>query len=169
MSLKNIYDRTSHILERNLQINKESVTSLQALNLNGFKRWSRFMCMYYLHKQLKLANILFNIERTKLDVSSLSMNYSPTSLEEHLNYMIRELEESIKQLGELNKQHFEEVGSTSRVIEDVIYCMLDDLGNLQRYRAKFSETDWLDMYIFEVDDKIHERYKEKEKDGKYAH
>lgn len=167
MSLKSIYDRVNHILERNLQLNKESVISLQALNLNGFKRAHRWRVMYYIHKQLKLANILFNIERSKLDISPLTMNYSPNSLQEHLQYMINELEQSIEQLGMLNKQHFEEVGNTSKIIEDIIYRMLDDLGNLQRHKAKMEQTDWLEMFMFELDDKLHCKYKEKEKEKDY--
>ena len=164
MTLKSLYDKVSFILERNLQFNKESTIALQSLSLEGFKRWHRVNCKYYLCMQLKLANILYNIERQKLDVSSLSMNYSPLSLQDHLIRWKSELETSIKELGELNKSHFEEVGCSSEIIEEIIYCMLDDLGNVQRYYSRCSDTDWLAIYQFELDNYLHKKMKEKEKE-----
>lgn len=164
MTLKNIYDKVSHILEKNLQFNKESVIALQSLNLEGFKRWHRCNCKYYLCLQLKLANILYNIEREKLDVHSVDVEYSPISLQEHLVRWKSEIQESLAELKELNKKHFEEVGCTSKIIDELVCCLLDDLGDIQRYYARCSETDWLTIYEFDIDKHIHEKMKHKEKD-----
>lgn len=164
MSLKSIYDKVSHILEKHTQWHKEAMASLQALGYNGYKRWHRLRAKELQCYQMKLANILFNIEREKLDMQCMSLNYSPMSLREHLKQWISEIEYTLKELGTLNKMHFEEVGMTSCIIEDIVKMLLDDIGNIQRNYYQFEACDWLEMFTFIEDRRLHEKFKKKEED-----
>lgn len=163
-TLKSIYDRVSHILEKHAQLNKEASACLQSLGYNGFKRLHRYNCKKMQYWQMKLANILFNIKREKLDMQSMNINYSPMDLKEHLKKWLEEIEYALKELGELNKQHFETCGKTSEIIECVMCLMLDNLGDIQRWQYQGEATDWLEMFLFILDDKIHKKYKKKEEE-----
>ncbi|MBR5304934.1 MAG: hypothetical protein IKU37_08940 [Candidatus Gastranaerophilales bacterium] len=163
-TLKTIYDRVSHILEKHAQLNKEASACLQSLGYNGFKRLHRYNCKKFQYWQMKLANILFNIKREKLDMQAMNINYAPMDLKEHLRKWLEELEYALKELGELNKHHFETCGKTSDIIECAMCLMLDDLGNIQRWQHQGEATDWLEMFLFILDDKIHCKYKKKEEE-----
>lgn len=166
MELKEIYNKTSHILEQHIQFNKEAVTALQAMGFNGFKRMHRYNAQWYFCKQLKLANILFNMKREKLDLKPITMmtEYAPMSLKDHLAKWDAHIEDSLVELGDLNKAHLEKVGSTSPIIECIIYQMLDNHGNIQRWYYRGEAGDWLMHDLFTLDKYIHEKYKEKEKE-----
>lgn len=166
-NLKNIYDKVSHILEKHAQLNKEASAVLQSMGYNGFKRLHRYNLKAFQCWQMKLANILFNLKREKLDMQAMNLNYSPMSLKDHLQKWIEELEYALKELGELNKMHFETCGMTSCIIEEAMNLMLDNLGNAQRDYYQFENCDWLEMYTYVVDRRWHEKMKEKEKEHDY--
>ena len=164
MELKEIYNKVSQILEKHIQLNKEAMTALQFMGFNGFKRMHRYNAECFFHKQLKLANILFNMKREKLDFKPITMivEYSPMSIKDHLAKWDAEIEYALQELGELNKMHFEKLGCTSCIIEKIVCHMLDDHGNIQRWYHRGEGGDWLmhDMYM--LDKYIHDKYKEKE-------
>lgn len=166
MELKEIYNKVSHILEQHIQFNKESVTALQALGFDGFKRVHRYQAEWYFCKQLKLANILFNLKREKLDLKPITMitEYAPMSLKDHLAKWDAYLQDSITELGTLNKAHLETVGSTSSFIEGVIHYMLDNHSKVQRWYYRGEAGDWLMHDLFCLDEHLHKKYKEKEKE-----
>lgn len=168
MELKEIYNKVSHVVEKHIQLNKEAMACLQSMGFNGFKRMHRYNAEWLFCKQLKLANILFNMKREKLDLKPVSMvsDYMPMSIKDHLAKWDAEIEYSLKELGELNKAHFEKVGCTSCIIEKVICQMLDDHGNIQRWYYRGEDGDWLMHDMFMLDKYIHEKYKEKEKELK---
>lgn len=163
-NLKTIYDRVSYIFEKHSQLNKEASACLQSMGFNGFKRLHRYNCKKFQCWQMKLANILFNIKREKLDLQAMTINYNPTSLKEHLNKWLEEIQYSLKELGELNKKHFETCGKTSEIIECAMELMLDDLGNIQRHIYQGEACDWLELWGFLLDEKIHCKYKKKEEE-----
>lgn len=166
-NLKSIYDRVSYIFEKHAQLNKEASACLQSMGFNGFKRLHRCNCKKFQYWQMKLANILFNVKREKLDLQAMTINYNPKSLKEHLKAWLEELQYSLKELGELNKMHFESCGQTSKIIECAMDLMLDDLGNIQRYMYQGELSDWLELWGFLLDEKIHLKYKKKEEEHAY--
>lgn len=166
-NLKNIYDRVSHILEKHAQLNKEAMAILQALGYQGAKRQHRYNSKAFHYLQAKLANILANVERKKLDMQSMNLNYSPISLKEHLQKWIEELQYGLKALGELNKEHFQEMGMTSCIIEEAMCLMLDDLGNTQREYYEGEMTEWLEHHMLMIDKRKHKKFKHKEEEHKY--
>lgn len=164
-TLKAIYDNVSHIFEKHAELNKQASACLQSLGFNGFKRLHRYNCRKFQYWQMKLANILFNIKQLKLDMQPVSVTYAPEDLKTHLKKWYEELEYGLKELGELNKQHFELCGKTSEIIECAMCLMLDNLGDVQRWHYQGEATDWLEMYSFILDEKIHTKYKKKEEES----
>lgn len=166
-NLKNIYDKVSHILEKHAQLNKEASAILQSMGYNGFKRLHRYNLKAFQCWQMKLANILFNLKREKLDMQAMNLNYSPMSLKDHLQKWIEELEYALKELGELNKMHLETCGMTSCIIEEAMMLMLDNLGDAQRWYFRGQATEWLEHDLYSLDMYLHKKYKKKEDERKY--
>ena len=164
-TLKSIYDKASHIFEKHAELNKQASACMQSLGFNGFKRLHRYNCKKFQCWQMTLANILFNAKRVKLDMQPVKVSYSPENLKIHLMKWFEELEYGLKELGELNKLHFELCGKTSKIIECAMDLMLDNLGDVQRWHYQCETTDWIEMYSFILDEKIHTKYKKKEEEN----
>lgn len=162
MSLKNIYDKVSNILQKQIELNKQASCAMQFLGYNGFKRLHRCNSMCFYKLQMKLANHLFNLEQERLSLEPINLTYNPISLKDHLKKWIDEIDNSLKELGELNRQHFETFGICSDIIEETMCLLIHDLGKARRWYAQSNATDWLEMYSFILDEQIHKKYKKKE-------
>ena len=116
-----------------------------------------------------LSNELFDKFRIKSNFKEYELNYSPSSIEEHLKSWDKALLNAIQELGNLNKKYYEETGMNCEIIECSLRKMIKDYEKVGRYLKRFNESDWLTLDMHIVDDKIHEHYKCKEEKYGYKY
>ena len=160
MEVKQIYDKVSQILEKHILINKQATLIMQSLGYNGFKKMHYCLMKRFQKKQIKLAYKLFDIKGEKLDISQVALTYNVSSLKEHLKSWLEELKYSIKELGTLNKEYFETYGFMCKSIECIVDLMVDLLKYVHKWYNRGEATDWLEMDLFLLDDKIKKHYEE---------
>jgi hypothetical protein len=99
-----------------------------------------------------------------LESSSEIISYDPTSLKTHLSKWKEVLKEDIDSLGKLNYEYIQVVGISNGIIKCVLEVFLHDYEKACRWYKRFNESnfDITDMHI--VDDYIHKKYKEIEKE-----
>lgn len=157
--MNEIYSKAAIIMNEHMQLNKKAMISMQSIGYNGFKRLHRCNAKEFLCWEIALANSLFDKYREKLNYTPLVVDYAPITLKDHLASWDAKLEESIKQLGNLNKEHFEKSGKTSCTIEEALGCMLKNYEKTGRWYKRFAETDWLAHDQHVLDDALHAKYK----------
>ena len=104
-------------------------------------------------------NVVFRI---KGDFKSYDISYDPQSMEEHLKSWDSVLLDGIQELGTLHKRFFELTGMDSKIINCAMCKLTRDYEKVGRLLKRFNESDWLTLDMHIVDDKLHEKYKEKE-------
>ena len=160
MEIKQIFDKVSQILEKHILINKHATIIMQSLGYNGFKKMHFCLMKKFQKKQIKLAYKLFDIEGEKLDLSQVALTYNVSSLKEHLKSWLEELKYAVKELGSLNKDFFNTYGYSCEAIECIIEIMLKLLKYVHKWYNRGETTDWLEMDLFLLDDKIKKHYEE---------
>lgn len=160
--ITSLYESIGKVLSIHCKLNEISMVVCQSIGYNGFKRWHRYRSRQFHEWKLCLANELFDKFRIAYDFKHYEVNYSPKSLQEHLSTWQTSILDAIQELGTLNKEYFNETGSESKIICDVLCCLMKDYEKLGRYISRFNESDWLVIDMHYMDDKIHEKFKEKE-------
>ncbi|MEG1506720.1 MAG: hypothetical protein RR478_04395 [Bacilli bacterium] len=164
MDISTIYQEVDKIILKNLMINDDAMKICQSIGLNGFKRLHRCNIKNLLCKHLKLENNMYDKYRKVLETDILGSKYKIASIKEHLYTWKNSLSEDVKKLGELNKEHFNCVGVENCVIKETIEDMLHDYEKTCRWYCRFEETQWNLHDIHYLDDNLHQKYKELEKE-----
>jgi hypothetical protein len=165
MEIEQIYKNVDNIILTALMINDDAMKYTQSWGYNGFKRLHRCETKYLLCKHQELENSYFDKYRKMLNASVGNPNYNPISLKDHLEKWRDLLNRNIQELGELNQEHFDVIGITNCVIEDLIYCFMKKYEKVSRWIARFNESSWNSIEIHLLDDKLHEKMKKKEEEG----
>jgi len=162
--VKAMYDGICKVLTTHCKINKMAMRSLQAMGYNGFKRWHRYNSREFFELKLCLSNEIFDKFRIKGDFKSYDVSYDPKNMEEHLRSWDNVLLDGIQELGTLHKKYFELTGMESKIISRAMYLLTKDYEKVGRLIMRFTESDWLTLDMHIVDDSLHCKYKEKEKE-----
>lgn len=160
--IKSLYESVCKVLTTHCKINKLAMRSLQAMGYNGFKRWHRYRSRQFFEMKLCLSNEIYDKFRIKADFKSYEITYDSKNMEEHLKSWDSVLLEGIQELGILHKRFFELTGMDNGIINKAICKMTRDYEKVGRLIMRFTESDWLTLDMHIVDDKLHEKYKEKE-------
>ena len=76
--------------------------------------------------------------------------------------MGKALLDGIQELGTVQKEYCELSGMRSEVLDCSLSTLTHDYEKVGRYLKRFSESDWLALDMHIVDDRLHDKYKEKE-------
>ena len=167
--VKSIYENVCRILTTHCKINKLAMRSLQAMGYNGFKRWHRYRSRQFFEWKLCLANELFDKFRIIADFKDYEVNYSPTSIDEHLKSWEKVILESIQELGTINKDYFKLTGISCKLAECAMCELVKDYEKIGRLIKRFTESDWLTLDMHIVDDYLHAKYKAKEEENGFKY
>ena len=165
--VKSLYERAAKVLAVHCSVNKMAMGAMQSMGYNGFKRWHRYNSKCLFDCALKLANALFDKFRIKAEFKEYELNYSPASMEEHLKAWEKALLDGMQELGSVQKEYCEQTGMRSEVVDCAIGMIAHDHEKACRYLKRFTESDWLALDMHIVDDRLHDKYKQKE-DGNYG-
>lgn len=170
MELKEIYNKTYDLLEHHIQLNKEAMCSLQALGFNGFKKLHKCIAEHLFCDELKLISALYKVGKEKMNIKpkmGMYLEYSPLTLKEHLIKWSVEIENAIEELGQLNKEHFSQVGYSNKILEDLICDLLHYHNKIQCWYQRGENSDWLAHDLFVIDNDIHEYLHSEKKEKHY--
>lgn len=162
MEIEQIYKNVDNIILTHLMINDKAMKHCQSLGYNGFKRLHKYEAKYLLCLHQQLENCYFDKYQKILDINVDIPVYNPIDLKEHLEKWKILLNRSIQELGELNQEHFDIVGITNSIIEDLICCFMKKYEKVNRWINRFNESMWNSTEIHYVDDCLHKKMKEKE-------
>lgn len=161
-SVTTLYESICKILSVHCKLNKIAMSKMQIMGYNGFKRWHRYRSRQFFELKLCLANELYDKFRIAPNFKDYELTYSPSSVEEHLRSWDKALLDAIQELGTLNKEYYQLAGVNCCVIENAMHKIVRDYEKVGRLLKRFTESDWLTLDMHIVDDKLHEKYKEKE-------
>ena len=162
MEIEQIYKNVDNIILTHLMINDKAMKHCQSLGYNGFKRLHKYETKYLLCLHQKLETCYFDKYQKVLDTNIDIPIYNPIDLKEHLEKWKELLNRSIQELGELNQEHFDVIGITNGIIEDLICCFMKKYEKVNRWIARFNESMWNSIECHYVDDCLHKKMKEKE-------
>ena len=167
--IHSLYEKLYKVLCIHTKLNMFSMTSLQGMGYNGFKRWHRYRSREFFEMKLCLRNELYDKFRIVADFKDSELSYSPMSMEEHLKAWDEVLLEGIQELGEINKDYYELTGVSCDISKCAMHKMMRDYEKVGRYLKRFTESDWLTLDMHIVDDALHAKYKAKEEEHGYKY
>lgn len=159
MEIEQVYKNVDNLILTHLMINDDAMKYMQSLGYNGFKRLHRCLVKELLKKHQKLENCYFEKYQKVLNTAVDSTIYEPTTLKYHLEKWKELLFRGIQELGELNQEHFDIVGITNSIIEDLICCFTAKYEKVCRWIMRFNESDWNSIDCHYVDDYLHKKMK----------
>ena len=162
MEIEQIYKNVDNLVLTHLMLNDEAMKIMQSLGYNGFKRLHRYntKCLLCYHHQLE--NYFYDRYQRVLNTRVDFTSYNPLDLKAHLEKWKSLLESSIQELSELNQEHFDVVGVTNYIIEDLICDFVKHLEKVNRWIIRFNESLWSSIDCHMVDDCLHAKMKKKE-------
>jgi len=157
-----LYKKINGVFQEHASINKKAMACCQSFGYNGFKRMHRCLAKEFFCFQIELSNELFDKYRIKFDESAMEPHiaYNPMSLKEHLSQWDTKLANSIKVLGDLNKEYFNAAGVDCKLVEKALCCLVKKYKKAGRWYKRFEETGWLAHDMHYVDDRLHDKYKD---------
>ena len=161
-SVATLYEKIGKILTAHCKLNEIAMSKTHAMGYNGFKRWHRYRSGQFFEFKLCLANELYDRFRISLNLKDYELTYSPVNIEDHLKSWDSALLNAIQELGVLNKECYELIGTNCSIIEKAMHKMMRDYEKVGRFLKRFTESDWLTLDMHIVDDKLHCKYKRKE-------
>lgn len=161
-SVTELYESANKILTTHCKLNRIAMSRLHVMGYNGFKRWHRYRSREFFEMKLCLANELYDKFRISPNFKDYEITYSPINVEEHLKSWDKALLDGIQELGTLNKRYYELTGVNSCALEKTMCWLMRDYEKVGRLLKRFTESDWLTLDMHTVDDRLHEKYKEKE-------
>lgn len=162
--VKTLYEDVYNVLSTHCKLNRISMSILQSMCFNGFKRWHRHRSREFFELKIRLCNEVFDKFRMLVDFKADDVAYSPKSLEEHLKSWSDALLDGIEKLGAYNKRYFELTGTESCIVKDALCIMIKDYEKTTRLYQRFSDGDWLTLDMHMVDDALYCKYKAKEEE-----
>ena len=164
MTIEEIYKRADNLIITHLMINDDAMKITQSIGYNGFKRFHRHLAKELMCKHQWLNCDYYDRFRKTFETNISIPTYKPISFKDHLEKWKKLLEDGIQELGELNQEYFDVVGTTNKIFECVIDCFVHKLEKVNRWIIRFNDSNWDAGFIHLVDDKLHEKMKEKEGD-----
>lgn len=161
--VREAYGTAHEVLSSLCAINALAMRAAQVMGYNGFKRWHRYRAGEFLSLAMLLENELFDRFGIVPKFEWNKVEYSPESLKEHLRHWESAALDGMKSLGEANRSLFEETGMLSPVIEKALKTLCKDRERVARLRERFEESEWLTFDVHRIDDKLHKKFKKKEK------
>lgn len=157
-----LYSDIIKLLKENEQLNEISMSLLQSMGYNGFKRWHRYRARQFHECILRLNNELFDRFHKTVRIEEKTLTYASASMNAHLMNWKEKLADSMEKLGMYAKEYLNITGAENKILCHALHMMARDYEKVCRYYDRFADGDWLvhDMHI--VDDMIHYRYKKKE-------
>ena len=162
MEIEQIYRNVDTIILTHLMVSDNAMQYMQALGYNGFKRYHRYFTKELLCKHINLEVCYYDRYQKVLKAPVDAPIYEPTTLKIHLEKWKELLARHIQELGELNQEHFDVVGITNNVIEELVCCFMKKLEKVNKWIMRFNESNWNSMECHYVDDCLHKKMKEKE-------
>ena len=144
------------------KINFKSMSIMQSMGYNGFKRWHRFNSKCLFKMELCLANELYDKFRIPPSFKDVDLSYSVSTMEEHLKSWEAFILSSIQELGKLAMEYYQLTGTSCRIIYKLMDMLEYDFEKVGKYLKRFNESDWLALDVHIVDDFLHEKYNKKE-------
>ena len=165
-SARAVYERMCKVVCVHAKLNELAMSATQALGYNGFKRWHRHRARRLFDCKLRLMNDLFDKFRVRPEIGDYEVTYAPKTLEEHLKSWEKALLSAIEEVGEANKEYFALAGTRCELADELARCFAHDFEKVGRYIRRFNESDWLALDMHIVDDRLHDKYKRKEEEGR---
>jgi len=145
--------------------NDKSMKMCQAAGFNGFKRLHRYNTRCFLNWHLCLENEAYDKFRFTLDTEYEDFNYSTSGLIDHLKNWDMKLGKDIEKLAMLNNEYRMLAGVGNKTAKKALRKMTKNHEKAGRWYRRFEETKSMhDQY--DLDGKIHEKYKKKEEGKK---
>ena len=161
--ITDIFNSVHDVISTYKKVSIKSMVIMQHLGYNGFKRWHRYKSKCLFDLELQLMNKLCDEFRITPNFKDLDVSYTPSSIEEHLRNWDKLLLDSVQELGKLNIEFTKQTGMPCKLIEKLIHKFSKDYQKVGKYLKRFNDSDWLTLDIHIVDDCLHKKYKEKEK------
>lgn len=162
-SITDIFNSVHDVISTYKKVSVKSMVIMQHLGYNGFKRWHRYRSKCLFDLELQLMNKLCDEFRITPNFKDLDVSYAPSGIEEHLRNWDKLLLDSVQELGKLNIEFTKQTGMSCELIEKLIHKFSKDYQKVGKYLKRFNDSDWLTLDIHIVDDCLHKKYKEKEK------
>lgn len=141
--------------------NDISMKMCHAAGFNGFKRLHRYNTKCFLKWHLCLENEAFDKFRVTIDTEYEDLNYSTSDLIEHLKNWNMKLGQDMEKLAMLNNEYRMHTGLGDKTIKKVLRKMAKNHEKSGRWYRRFEDTKSMhDQY--DLDMKLHEKYKAKE-------
>lgn len=138
--------------------NDRSMVLCHAAGLNGFKRLHRTNTRCFLDWHLCIENEAFDKYRETIMPTYSDINYNISDIVGHLQNWNSKLEEDIKKLAMLNNEYREQAGRGNHTVKEVIAKMVKNHEKSGRWYRRFQDTK-SQHDIYQLDDKIHSKYK----------
>jgi len=167
--VRDVYSRLYNILCIHTKLNILSMSALQSMGYNGFKRWHRCRVRDFMELKLKLRCEMYDKFRIKPSFNDVEVNYDPTSMEEHLKSWDKALLDGIQELGNISKEFYQIAGISCEIAKCAMHKMMKDYEKVGRYHKRFTESDWLTLDMHIIDDSLHCKYKAKEEEHGYKY
>lgn len=167
-SVVSVYERLWKVVSVHCKLNETAMIITQSMGYNGFKRWHRVNARKMFALRTCLANDLFDKFRIPAEIKDFEISYSPKSMEEHLKSWEKAVLEAIEETGAINREYFGLTGASCDVAERIIGELTHDFEKIGRYIRRFTESEWLTLDMHTVDDRLHDKYKDKEADNPWT-
>lgn len=159
MDINTIYQEIDKVILKNLMLNDDAMKLCQSMGFNGFKRMHKYNIKFLLCEHIKLENNMFDKYRKTLETDVTSYKYKANTIKEHLYQWKLSIESDVKRLGDLNKEHFAQIGIDNNIIKCVLELLMHDYEKSCRWYSRFEEIQWNMHDIHYIDDKLHEKIK----------
>lgn len=157
--MRDIYNAIEKMLDTHIQVNEQAMNACHSIGYNGFKRLHRMDMKQYVCWRLDLMNNAYDKHRMTLKPMRTVVDYSPSSLKEHLANWDELLEKSIAELASLHKEYVDNAGCESELMKKVLKHFMKRYEKTGRWYARFEETSWLAHDCHVLDDRLHNKCK----------
>lgn len=165
-SISEILTDIDKILCWHKSFNDMAMKVCHAAGFNGFKRLHRYNTRCFLDWHMCIENEAFDKFRFVLNTDYEEINYSTSTLVDHLKNWDMKLNQDIEKLAMLNNEYRMMAGVGNKTAKKALRKMTKNHEKTGRWYRRFEETKSLhDQY--DLDMKLHEQYKKKEENPKH--
>lgn len=148
-----------------LMLNSDAYICSIETNMQGYKRLHRYLSKKFHDLYLKIQKEA--VERYgRVIPSDIEFSvYKPKNMKNHLNQWNSKIEEHLKHVGLIIKGIFEADGYICCTAQEIQKCLFKHYIKNERAIHKFEDCDWSYEVIYEHDEKLHRKMKDKEHDS----
>lgn len=164
-SSKKLFKELADICLEELMLSSDAYVCMIEMNMHGYKRLHRYLSKKFHDFYLALQRE--SVEKFGIAIPSDNQYevYKPKNLKHHLEQWNEKLEEHLKSVGIIIKGIFDEEGYISCVAQDIQKCLFKNYIKNERAIHKFKDCDWSYEMIYEHDNYLHKKMKEREHDS----